>query len=351
MNQEPALELLLRTWEEVVDLEDLCSVCQTLERAGCQLYGGPTTIVLADAEIAAGEGIPVLEASGGEVVAFVRVGAAELPSDRPLDQLFLRLVSWSIVHNRLRLASQQRQELLESVRVARRILEESLPKSKLDYNGWEISGCLRPALHLGGDLYSYTAGERNIRFVLADAVGHGLDSTLLVSECRALWRASASYDQDFASEISRLSGLLYQNTGAERYVAATFGRCHGDGSVDLILCGQSPQFVLRDGQIEKLGEPDLPLGLFSDQQFRVHHVPLEPGQALLLISDGVLDLRNRAGETFGEEGVASVVSPSYPCSQRIVNDLLAAIDQFSDVETPRDDICALALVRGGGRPV
>ncbi|MCW5868583.1 MAG: serine/threonine-protein phosphatase [Candidatus Eremiobacteraeota bacterium] len=345
MNQEPALELLLRTWEEVLDLEDLAAACRTLEKAGYRLYGAPIEIALADSDSIQRDGIPVLDASGGEVVAYVRFGVGEAPSDRPLDQLFLRLVSWSIVHNRLRQASQQRQELVEALRVARRILEESLPKGKLGFNGWEITGCLRPALHLGGDLYSYTAGQRNVRFLLADAVGHGLDSTLLVSECRALWRASASYDQDFASEISHLSNLLYENTGAERYVAATFGRCHGDGSVDLILCGQSPQFVLRGHRLEKLEEPDLPLGLFPDQEFRVQQVPLEPGQALLLVSDGVLDLRTRAGDTFGEEGVAAVARPPYPCSQRIIHDLLAAIDHFSDVETARDDICALALIR------
>lgn len=345
MNQEPALELLLRTWEEVVDLQDLASVCHTLERAACRLYECATKIALADSQDLEDGGIPVLEVNGGEVVAFVHFEAGERPSGRPLDQLFLRLVSWSITHNRMREACQQRQELVESLRVARRILEESLPTGKLNHNGWEISGCLRPALHLGGDLYTYTAGERNVRFVLADAVGHGLDSTLLVSECRALWRASASYDQDFAGEISRLSGLLYENTGAERYVAATFGRCHGDGSVDLILCGQSPQFVLRGDQIEKLEEPDLPLGLFSDQQFRVRNIPLEPGQGLLLISDGVLDLRNRAGEAFGEEGVTCVARPPYRCSQRMIDHLLSAIDCFSDLETPNDDICALALVR------
>ena len=346
MKQEPALELLLQTWEEVVDIDDLASVCQVLEKAGRKLYGGPIAISLADSDPMPPQATPVHDAAGQEVVAYVRFGSSQGPTDRPLDRLLLRLVSWCIVHHRLRLSSEQRQQLVEGVRVARRILEESLPKSKLSYNGWEISGCLRPALHLGGDLYSYTAGERNVRFLLADAVGHGLDSTLLVSECRALWRASASYDQDFACEISRISSLLYENTGAERYVAATFGRCHGDGSVDLILCGQSPQFVLRGQQIQRLEEPDLPLGLFPDQKFRVHHLPLEPGQALLIVSDGVLDLRNRAGETFGEGGVGRATLPPYACSQRIINDLLSAIDRFSDVETARDDICALALVRG-----
>ena len=346
MKQEAALELLVQTWEEVIDVEDLAQICSALEQAGSRLYG-QVAIELAEAEGSC-QGVPVLAAGGEDVVAYVHFGSAGCASaQRPLDRLFLRLVSWCIVHNRLRRASQQRQELVEALRVARRILEESLPTSKLSYNGWEISGCLRPALHLGGDLYSYTAGERNVRFLLADAVGHGLDSTLLVSECRALWRASAPYDQDFSAEISRLSALLYENTGAERYVAATFGRCHGDGTVDLILCGQSPQFVLRESGLERVKEPDLPLGLFPDQRFQVRNLALNPGEALLLTSDGVLDLRNGAGETFGEAGVRRSLRPPYPCSQKIVQDLLDCLNEFSDLETRRDDICALALVRGG----
>ena len=341
MKHEKALELLLQTWEEVVDVEDLAVICHALEKAGRQLYGCATEVALD--EIA--DATAVYDAGGHEVVAFVRFGTSDCCSERPLDQLFLRMVSWSIVHNRLRQASQQRQQLVESLRVARRILEESLPKSKLSHNGWEISGCLRPALHLGGDLYSYTAGQRNIRFLLADAVGHGLDSTLLVSECRTMWRASARYDQDFCEEISRLSSLLYENTGAERYVAATFGRCHSDGSVELILCGQSPQVVMLGDEMKMLEQPDLPLGLFPEQDFHSHRIPLEPGQGLLITSDGVLDARNRSGDSFGEEGVRAATIPPYPCSQKIVLDLLAALDDFSDVETPHDDICALAVVR------
>lgn len=341
MKYEPALELLLQTWEEVVDLEDLNLVCQALEKAGGELYGCATVVALSEIP----EATPVYDAGGQGVVAHVHFGERECCSERPLDKLFLRLVSWSIVHNRLRQASEQRQQLVESLRVARRILEESLPKSKLSYNGWEISGCLRPALHLGGDLYSYTAGERNIRFLLADAVGHGLDSTLLVTECRTLWRASARYDQDFPSEIARLSSLLYENTGAERYVAATFGRCHSDGSVELILCGQSPQFALLGDKIQKLENPDLPLGLFPQQEFKSQRIPLEPGQALLITSDGILDARNRAGDSFGEKGICASVAPPYPCSQKIIHDLLNALDGFSDVDTQQDDICALAVVR------
>lgn len=341
MRNGPALELLLQTWEEVVDVDDLEQVCQTLEKAGGRLYGCATEVALR--ELA--DATPVHHAGGEEIVAYVRFGASDCCSERPLDKLFLRLVSWSIVHNRLRQASLQRQQLVQSLRVARRILEESLPKAKLSYNGWEISGCLRPALHLGGDLYSYTAGERNIRFVLADAVGHGLDSTLLVSECRALWRASARYDQDFPTEISRLSSLLYENTGAERYVAATFGRCHSDGSVELILAGQSPQFVLRGGEMQRIEQPDLPLGLFPEQEFHSQRISLEPGQGLLITSDGVLDARNRAGEAFEEEGIRGAVAPPHHCSQKIIHDLLAALDLHTDVETPHDDICAVAVVR------
>jgi serine phosphatase RsbU (regulator of sigma subunit) len=339
------LQHLLSAWERVVDLEDLEQICSLLGETASQLYGCPTEIVLATKCDDATFGNPVVATDTDEVLAYVRFRSQENALSKPLDQLFLRLVSWSITHSKLRDASKQRRELMESLGLARRILEESLPTDKLRTDCWEISGRLRPAQHLGGDIFAYSTDSGKLGFLLADAVGHGLDSALLASECRALWRALQSSEDDLCDLVARLSTLLYANTGTERYVAATFGRCYADGRVELVCCGQGPHWIISESGVSSVKDPDLPLGLFPDQEFRIKRLQVEPGQTILLASDGVIDLRNDEDLEFGEERVRDVIAAPRNCPQGLLDSLLGALDLYRGRRPQADDICCLALTR------
>lgn len=332
------VQFLLDTWEQVAGLEDLDAILEVLEAAACRQFQGPSRLHLESNPA----WIPILAAGRTEVVAYLETVR---PISSPTDQLFCRMAGWAVARSQLVRASREQEEIVQSLRVARHILEESLPESKLNWRDWEISGMLRPALHLGGDLFSYSGRPERLRFLLADAVGHGLDSALLVSECRALWRG-LTYEQDFQAEVSRLSQLLYENTGPERYVAAILGRCGEDGWVEFVACGQGPLFVLRQGEVELLGDPDLPLGLFPDQQFELRKVQLQPGQALFCTTDGMLEWQNADGEMFGSTGVVqAVLNQPLGCSQHIIETVLQAVDAFHTPESARDDACAIALIR------
>ena len=336
-----AVQFLLDTWERVARLEDLAAILDELERAASRHFQSPSRFHAIDCE-SGSSWIPILAAGRSEVVAFLETGRS---ISSPTDQLFCRMAGWAVARSQLLRVSRGQEEIVQSLRVALRILEESLPESKLSWRDWEISGLLRPALHLGGDLFSYSGRPERLRFLLADAVGHGLDSALLVSECRALWRG-LTYEQDFPAEVSRLSQLLYENTGPERFVAAILGRCGKDGWVEFVACGQGPLFVLRKDQVELLGDPDLPLGLFPDQHFELRKVQLQPGEGLFCTTDGVLEWQNPSGEMFGTTGVIEAIQgQQLGCSQQILETVLQAMDHFHTPESARDDACAIALVR------
>lgn len=184
-----------------------------------------------------------------------------------------------------------------------------------------------------------------MRFLLGDAVGHGLDSTLLVSECRALWRGLAR-EGNLELEVTRLSQLLYENTGAERFVAAIMGHCSDDGDIDYVACGQGPVFILRAQEIDVLEDPDPPLGLFPDQQFEVRRVHLEPGDCMFCTTDGVLELEDSQGLGFSPDPLLEALrARPISTAQEIVDGVFRAMDVFCKPETPRDDACALAILR------
>lgn len=142
---------------------------------------------------------------------------------------------------------------------------------------------------------------------------------------------------------ARISRLLYSHTGAERYVAATFGRCFPNGLLEVVCCGQGPHYVAGSSEVIRLDEPDLPLGLFTDQAFHVRRMTLKPGQAVIFTSDGVADLRDSQGREFGEERILATLGSLPACPQKIVDSLLEALDLHQGESLPADDISALAL--------
>ena len=116
--------------------------------------------------------------------------------------------------------------------------------------------------------------------------------------------------------------------------------------MEFVACGQGPLFVLRQGQVELLGDLDLPLGLFPDQHFELRKIQLQPGEALFCTTDGMLEWQNASGEMFGSAGVIEALrSRQWSCSQQILEHTLQAMNIFHTPESARDDTCALALIR------
>ena len=276
---------------------------------------------------------------------------ARLVSDRPVGHfqsqqcaVFLKMAAWAIRRTHLLRAARENSELLNSLQSARTIVEEGLPKGSLKHSHWQVSGELQPAFHVGGDCYSYMVSEDALCFLVLDAVGHGLGSAVLAAGCRALWRGVA-FETDLGLAVTRLNRRLFEDTGPERFVAATLGYCYPDGSVEYVTCGQSPLFHISKQGVKILPFCDPPLGLFADQLFEVQKVQLEAGESLLCVTDGVLEWANSAGEFFGEEGVAQALSQDTSDSREMTLAILRSLADFHYRANPGDDVCLLALRR------
>lgn len=340
--------LLLEMWERIMQLDDTAAMLAELESTASQLYGIPCILRLPESPWAIQPGqaasIPI-QTSLGAVVAHLT-----LPLDVDLAELrgaelLCKMVGWAISRGELLGQARECGEMMNDLKFGRRILEESLPASDLTLGEWEMSGFLRPAQHLGGDVYAYSVAAGRPSFLLADAVGHGLGSALLVSECRALWRG-LGFEHDLSSKVARLSRLIYEDTGPERFVAATLGRCNEDGWIDYVACGQGPIFVVRAQGVEVFEDSEPPLGLFPDQCFSARRVHLEPGDCFVCSTDGILEWQDGAGELFGANRVDQALSGMHGrASSEVVASLFSAIDAFGHQESARDDACAVAVMR------
>jgi serine phosphatase RsbU (regulator of sigma subunit) len=176
-----------------------------------------------------------------------------------------------------------------------------------------ISGMLAPTYEVGGDAFDYALNGNIAHLAVFDAIGHGLQASLLANLAVSCVRNSrrAGMELPFAAlEVDRVLADMFKG---ERFVTALLGQLDIDtGELRWVNCGHPSPMLLRGAQVVKELEasPAMPLGLNgllhppTQQDFPVAVEALEPGDRLLLVTDGVDEARTEDGEFFGRERLA-----------------------------------------------
>ncbi|SEE18304.1 Stage II sporulation protein E (SpoIIE) [Streptomyces sp. TLI_105] len=201
------------------------------------------------------------------------------------------------------------------------------------------SAVLEPAYEVGGDAYDHSLAGEVLHLTLLDAMGHDLASggcsAAALAACRSTRRAGGRLD-DIAVEIDRT---------LDRWIPERLLTCviadldTTTGRLDWINCGHPPPLLIRDRRVVTgaLGRtPHPPLGLtgYDVPPPHVHSTHLQPGDRLLLFTDGVTDARSATGELFGEQRLADAVVraltdglPAPEALRRLIQQILVHQDQ------------------------
>jgi serine phosphatase RsbU (regulator of sigma subunit) len=177
-----------------------------------------------------------------------------------------------------------------------------------------ISGLVAPAYEVGGDAYDYALNGSIAHVAIFDAVGHGLEASLLAHLAVAAYRNSRRAGLDLADTAHQIDDAIATQFGAERYVTALLSQLNIEtGVLRWLNAGHPAPMLLREGHVVKElhCEPLLPLGLnglVGDPELVRHRAiaeeSLQPGDRLLFLTDGVDEARTENGEFFGRERLA-----------------------------------------------
>jgi serine phosphatase RsbU (regulator of sigma subunit) len=174
-----------------------------------------------------------------------------------------------------------------------------------------VSGLLAPAYDVGGDAFDYALNGNIAHVAVFDAVGHGLQASLLANLAVSCYRNTRRAGLDLAAAAATIDHALDAMFGGERFVTAMLGQLDVDtGTFRWINAGHPAPMLLRDGHVVKelQGRPALPLGINAlmdgAEAFPVSMEALQPGDRLLLLTDGVDEARNADGEFFGRQRLA-----------------------------------------------
>lgn len=243
------------------------------------------------------------------------------------------------------------ERLEHDMKVARSIQQSLLPTATPQIEGFEIAGWNQSADQTGGDYYDWQIfPSGKVLVAVADATGHGIGPALLAAVCRAYARANFTLGQELLPDMERINEALADDLTPGRFVTFVAAVCTpGSSRVELLSAGHGPLFVylLREDRFDLMNAHGLPLGisrqLVSDPP---QIVELEPGDILVLATDGFFEWENNGGEQFGTERMEKAIRESrrLPGSEMIAN-LYRGVLDFSGGTKQQDDLTAVIIKR------
>jgi phosphoserine phosphatase RsbU/P len=242
---------------------------------------------------------------------------------------------------------QQRDDLLQDVKLAAQVQRLFLPSGKPVIDGLEIAGMMLPLRGVGGDYYDYIPIDpHTIQVVIADVAGKGVPAALLMSATAAAMRLEANRDRNMLAQVERLNTEIGAVSDPERYVTLLVAEIDTHKRIiHYVNCGHNPALLFRatTGTLTRLNSSCPPIGLSPEEICELSSTDLSPGDVVVFYTDGVTEAENRLGEEFGMERLSATVrsGSSLSAEDLMTNIFNAAADFCGDDYS--DDVTILVV--------
>lgn len=246
-------------------------------------------------------------------------------------------------------------ELVDRVRVrdeleiARELQRDLLPRELPEVPGYLFAHSYRTANEVGGDFYGVIRlPDGRLALMVADASGHGMASGLVMAIANATWRTALDLDPSPERAIALLNRTLCRTGTTRTFMSAFYGLLDPETGTMEYVCAGHPFPLLRraGGRTEELGNGGFPLGLRDPLAVASHTVTIEPGDLLLLYTDGLPEALDAQGSTaFGYEKVQAALQIG-GTPQQVHDAIRRSFDLHVGDEVLRDDLTLLVIARG-----
>ena len=240
-----------------------------------------------------------------------------------------------------------RQRYEQELEVARLIQSHFLPKSLPDLPGWQIAACYQPAREVGGDFYDVIPlADGRWGFVVGDVTDKGVPAALVMSATRSLLRAAAQRLIEPGEVLERVNEQLCPDMPEKMFVTCLYGVLDPTtGHLRFANAGHDLPYVKTAHGVVELRARGMPLGLMTGMPYEEKEIVLEPGDSVLLHSDGVVEAHDPDRGMFGFPRLMKTVAES-PSGQALIDRVLSDLDDFTGPgAVQEDDITMVTLER------
>jgi len=244
-----------------------------------------------------------------------------------------------------------RERLDRDLKIAEQVQKRFLPRKVPTIAGYEFFAHYQPTYQVGGDYYDFVHLDDNrIALAVADVSGKGVAASLMMAKFSGDTRFCVMAENAPAAAATRLNNLFCAAGIEDKFI--TLGLCVLDASTRKLTsasAGHTPILIRRaDGRVDEVGQDivGLPLGVMEDTEYQETEVQLDPGDVLILYSDGVTDARSRADELYDSSSnhrLLTRLAQSSGGPAAVGRSILQDIREFSADNSQADDITLVCV--------
>ncbi len=236
----------------------------------------------------------------------------------------------------------------EELNIARNIQINLLPSAPPVLDDYEAAGMSVSSKQVGGDYYDFIRSGSNLAFAVADVSGKGVPASILMASLQASLRSLMDRMDDPVAVMSRLNDVMCDLTSPDKFATMFYGCLDLEShEISYSNAGHFFPVVLREnGTVEELDYSGLILGVSPGFPYESRKVKLNPGDAIIVTTDGVTEAENNKGELYGEERLHPFLSTVRGCSpDRIKDAIIEEVDRFSHPRGASDDLTIVVIRR------
>jgi sigma-B regulation protein RsbU (phosphoserine phosphatase) len=222
-----------------------------------------------------------------------------------------------------------------------------MPDRNPVFEGWDIWLYTEPANDVGGDLVDYLyLGENKLAVALGDVAGKGLPAALFMAKLQATVRAVAPTIKSLSDLAAEINRIFWRDKLPNRFASLLYAEIEGgSGTLKLINAGHLPPAIVDRNEVGFFAEAgDTAIGLVESATYQERTIELEPGETLVIYSDGVTEARNEEGAFFGEGRLATALEQVLGRSaSEVGRGVVNAVDNFVGSARPSDDLSIIVL--------
>ena len=279
---------------------------------------------------------------------FLATRGAVTPEDVRLIAQIARLAAAKLETTRLREESMEKAKIDQELRTAYKIQSRLLPESLPTIDGYVFAGINKPCNTVSGDYYDVVLRpDGRVYFIIADVSGKGITAALVMSSLATAFNIFTRTDPSPAEIVRELNATLAPKTAPTKFV--TLVTCLLDpatGRVDFANAGHVPPLVICGDGVKQMKSTDMVVGLFGDAKYRNQSFMLDPGDSLVLFTDGVTEAEDGKEEQLGLDKVATTLQGLHGShAPHILTTIENEVQRHIGDALPGDDVTLMAVTR------
>jgi sigma-B regulation protein RsbU (phosphoserine phosphatase) len=270
--------------------------------------------------------------------------------DRDDLDLFIALCSMAAIaieNAKMHRSLMEKQRLVKDMEFARTVQESFLPQTCPEIANYRFSTHYTPAQEVGGDFYDFILiDNRRTGIVIGDVSGKGVPAALYMAKLGSDLRTLAFTQKDPAGALRELNNLLVERSRRGMFATLLYMELDSPaGSLTVCSAGHLPPLLRKaDGTVSRISVPgSAPLGILRGMEFGQETTGIEPGDTVLLYTDGIVEAMNSREELYGYERFEEVIRKGPSGPDALKSAIITDVSRYTGVSPQHDDMTLLCF--------